>query len=383
MRGKIRLLPPKTVNLRHFCAKYYLTFAGGNLGGFIVDYKDLFKSLEGAVHDYTSGALDGYEKSDVAGLLEDRIAKGRERLDDALETVRALCEPVSEPRAASDYLHYFCGESGDAAQLKENEPKRLSLYKHVAALIRAYANLANELDQAGYTPAQIEDLKAEVEHFERVRSEVKLASADYIDLKMYEPAMRHLIDQYIRAEESEKISAFDDISLIQLIVERGADAVGALPESIVSSEGAVAETIENNVRKLIIKEQPINPKYYEKMSELLDALIEQRKRGAIEYEKYLVSIVELTKQVATPNAVGSNTYPASLDTAAKRALFDNLGQDENLALTVDEAVTKNRQNDWRNNHFKIRKLKLAVKAVLGDDERTDQVMEIVEARHEY
>ncbi len=351
--------------------------------GFIVDYKDLFKSLEGAVEDYTSGALDGYEKSDVAGLLEDRIEKGRERLEDALETVRALCEPVSQPRNATDYLRYFCGESSDASELKENEPKRLSLYKHVAALIRAYANLANELDQAGYTPAQIEKLKAEVEHFERVRSEVKLASADYIDLKMYEPAMRHLIDQYIRAEESEKISAFDDISLIQLIVERGADAIGALPEAIKSSEGAVAETIENNVRKLIIKEQPINPKYYEKMSELLDALIEQRREGVVEYEKYLASIVELTKQVATPNAVGSNTYPASLDTAAKRALFDNLGQDETLALAVDDAVTKNRQNDWRNNHFKIRKLKLAVKAVLGDDERTDQVMEIVEARHEY
>ena len=35
--------------------------------GYIIDYKDLFKSLEGAVHDYTSGALDGYDKDDVAG----------------------------------------------------------------------------------------------------------------------------------------------------------------------------------------------------------------------------------------------------------------------------------------------------------------------------
>ena len=34
--------------------------------GYIIDYKDLFKSLEGAVHDYTSGALDGYDKEDVA-----------------------------------------------------------------------------------------------------------------------------------------------------------------------------------------------------------------------------------------------------------------------------------------------------------------------------
>jgi type I restriction enzyme R subunit len=56
-------------------------------------------------------------------------------------------------------------------------------------------------------------------------------------------------------------------------------AVEALPPSIRKKEKAVAETIENNVRKLIIDESPINPKYYEKMSELLDALIAQRKEA--------------------------------------------------------------------------------------------------------
>jgi hypothetical protein len=33
-------------------------------------------------------------------------------------------------------------------------------------------------------------------------------------MKMYEPAMRHLLDTYIRAEESEKLSAFDDLTLV-------------------------------------------------------------------------------------------------------------------------------------------------------------------------
>ena len=61
----------------------------------------------------------------------------------------------------------------------------------------------------------------------------------------------------------------------------------ALPEGIRSNKEAVAETIENNVRKLIIDEQPINPKYYERMSELLDALIEQRRQEALDYQKYL------------------------------------------------------------------------------------------------
>ena len=44
--------------------------------------------------------------------------------------------------------------------------------------------------------------------------------------------MRHLIDTYIRAEESEKLSAFDDMSLVQLIVERGEQAVESLPKGI-------------------------------------------------------------------------------------------------------------------------------------------------------
>ena len=71
-----------------------------------------------------------------------------------------------------------------------------------------------------------------MDHYEKVRQEIKLASGDYIDLKMYEPAMRHLLDTYIRAEESEQLSGFDDLTLVQLIVERGEKAVEELPEGI-------------------------------------------------------------------------------------------------------------------------------------------------------
>jgi type I restriction enzyme R subunit len=91
--------------------------------GYIVDYRDLFNSLESAITDYTGGALDGYEKEDIKGLLSDRIDKAREDLDEALETIRALCEPVEPPKNTLQYQKYFCAdEYGNAEQLKPTSP---------------------------------------------------------------------------------------------------------------------------------------------------------------------------------------------------------------------------------------------------------------------
>jgi type I restriction enzyme R subunit len=251
----------------------------------------------------------------------------------------------------------------------------------VAALLRAYADVANEMAEAGYTDGETAAIKADVDHFENIRSIVKIASSDYIDLKMYEPAMRHLIDTYIRAEESEVISKFDDMSLIQLIVERGVDAVDALPSGIRKNKEAVAEAIENNVRKLIIDETPINPKYYEKMSELLDALIAQRKTEAVDYEAYLATIVELTKQAKSPETTTS--YPPTVNSAAKRALFDNLGEDEGLALAIDTAICAIKKDAWRGNLIKEKEVRNAIKTHLTDPDLVAVIFDLVRNQHEY
>ena len=182
--------------------------------------------------------------------------------------------------------------------------------------------MANEMREAGYSDTPAKATKAEVAHYEKVREEVKLASGDYVNMKVYEPAMRHLLDTYIRAEESEELSTFDDMTLVQLIVQRGEDAADMLPEGLRRNREAMAETIENNVRRLIIDEMAINPKYYEKMSELLDALIAQRKQEAFDYRTYLEKVVELTKQVSNPEATPS--YPPTINNSGRRALYDNL-----------------------------------------------------------
>jgi type I restriction enzyme R subunit len=318
----------------------------------------------------------------VQGLLSDRIAKGRERLESAREAIKALCELVDPPKDTLAYLRYFCArDTADKDALKENEPRRVALYKLTSSLVRAYANLANEMPEAGYTPQEIEQIKREVDYYEKVRLEVKMASGDYIDLKVYEPAMRHLIDTYIRAEESKKVSAFDDTTLIQLIVERGVDALKDLPPGIAGNRDAMAETIENNLRKVITDEQPTNPVYYEKMSVLLDTLIQERRRQAQDYERYLAKIVELARQVQNPTS--GTSYPKSLNTRARRALYDNLGQDEQLALDLDATIQRTKKDDWRGNKLKEREVAYAIRDVLQDDARANRIFEIVKRQDEY
>lgn len=351
--------------------------------GYIVDYKDLFHRLEGAISDYTSGAFDGYEEADVKGLLTDRLEKGQERLEEARETVKAICEPVLEPRGQNEYRHYFCGDPAIQGQLQDFEARRIALYKAVASLLRAYANLANELEDAGYTAAEAAQIKQDVEHFSKVREEVKLASGDYIDMKLYEPAMRHLLDTYIKAEDSEVVADFEELGLIELIVKRGDASLQDTPLAMMKSEESMAETIENNMRKVIIDEKDVNPKYYEKMSELLDALIEERRKQALDYKEYLLCVKELSVQVLNPGGIDPKTYPASVETPAKKALYDNFEADELWVTKVDTAIRTAKKADWIGNPQKERELAGAIYKAIGDDDRIEKIVDLVKNQYEY
>ena len=362
--------------------------------GYIVDYKDLFGSLKQAMTDYTGEAFENYDTEDVEGLLKDRLEKGRERLEDAREAIKALCESVDPPKYIQDYIRYFCSdESAHSEQIKAKEQKRIKLYKGTAALVRAYANLANEMEAAGYNATEAEKIKKEVGDYEYVRQQVKLSSGDYIDLKMFEPDMRHLLDTYIHAEESETISTFDNVPLVQLIVNKGADAaVQKLPEGIRINEETIAATIENNIRRVIVDKSEINPKYYEDMSSLLDELIHQRRQEAINYRQYLSEVTRLSKRVTDPTA--NSDYPPDIDTRPRQAFFDNLPDDMSIehktaiAKAIDEAIMDARSDEWRGNRFKELEIRNAIEMVISDafDDDTidiDKILNIARSQDEY
>ena len=350
--------------------------------GYIVDYRDLFKKVENAVAVYTSELdYDTFEAEDVDVLLKDRLEKGRERLDNALEEIALLCEPVEPPKDSLAYIRFFCGNPENEEDLKDSEVKRTALYKQTVALIRAYANIAGELEQAGYTQTEIEDIKRSVDFYVKLREEIKNASGETLDMKTYEADMRHLIDNFIQAEEPRKISPFDGQTLIDLIVKTGiADAINNLPQGIKSNQEAVAETIENNVRRKIIKEHLIDPAYFEEMSKLLNEIIKERKAGAVSYEEYLKKIAELAKRVS--NLIRDD-MPAGITTRAQQALYNNVGKDETLAIKIDEVVLRKRMADWRGDRPKENIIKAELYKILNDENEVERIFHIIKQQHEY
>ncbi|HDS6843726.1 HsdR family type I site-specific deoxyribonuclease [Morganella morganii] len=353
--------------------------------GYIIDYKDLFRSLDKAITNYTSGAFDDYDREDVDGLLKNRLEQAKLDLDSALEVVRSLCEPVKAPRELQDYQHYFCGQSGENQTiLGEKEALRLSFYQNVARLLRAYASLANEMQEAGYTDEEVENIRAEVAKFERLRYDIKLTSGDLLDMKRFEPAMRHLLDMYVRADGSEVLMDFEELSLIELIVEKGAAATAALPDEIRNNQDAMAETIENNVRKTIVDENPVNPKYYGRMSLLLDELITLRRQNALDYQQYLERIRDLSKQVIRPEQTNGASYPETMDTQAKRAFYDNFGHDEVLATRIDTTIRYTKKAEWIGDRFKERELARALREETASyNVNIDDVLELARKQKEY
>ncbi len=363
--------------------------------GYIVDYKDLFKHL---VNDKGTGAMQVYsselDKSapgcDPMVLMQDRLKKGREQLENALEALAILCEKVEPPKGELQHIHYFCGNTEIATDLMEHEPQRMALYRGVVALVRAYANLSDEMELAGYDAAGIAEVKRLLKKYLDLRDTIRNAAQEYLDLKPFEADMRHLIDSYIDADEPRKISPFDDMGLLELMEKAGLENAIRARLGALRDKDAVAETIENNVRRTILKEHLNDPAYYERMSALLDEIIHSRRAKAIEYEEFLRRIAALARQV-TAGQAGEIPEPLKRSRGL-RALYNNLlkarsadvvaekSTDEaalDLAQRLDSAVKQSRPDAWRGYEPKERIIKQAMYEVLKDEAEVERLFQII------
>lgn len=348
--------------------------------GYIVDYKQLFGDLTDAINTYTAGAFEDYDEEDVAGLLKNRTDEAKKYFESTLDELDELCEGVNEPKAEIDYIHYFCGENGIDENADETFARsREKLYKLVNRLTRAYAEITPRITEAGYSSAERTKFESRVNFYLALRETIGRASGDFIDLKMYEPGMRYLIDNYIQAEDAERIGIFDDFTLLDFILTQEEKLEN---DKNPGGQQSAAETIENNIRKKVVEKLVINPAYYAKMSEVLELLIAERKKGVIAYKQLMVKYIELAKNISNPE--NNTRYPDSIkNSSAMRALYDNCGENEDLAVKINSAVISAKLDGFRNNPVKENKIKRALYKILNDDTEVERIFKIIVEQEEY
>lgn len=118
------------------------------------------------------------------------------------------------------------------------------------------------------------------------------------------------------------------------------------------------------------------------MSEILEQLILDRRRGVIAYGQLLDTYMELAKNVAKPEE--NTKYPESIrSNGALRALYDNCGEDEATALKLHKSIVKARLDGFRNNPVKANKIKRALYQLLNDDSEVERIYQIVVEQEEY
>ena len=358
--------------------------------GYIVDFKRMYGDVQEAIAVYSSDELDIEGASDGENnvRLKDWLTEGKDRLDATREALRYLCEPIPPPREIEQFLHYFCGDAADPNALNETEPLRVSFYKAVASFVRAFASIAQNLPDAGYTDAEADALQKEVEFYGDTRAAIKRHSGEELDIKPYEADMRHLLNTYIQADPANPLGSVDNHSLVELIIETGIhDAIAkSLNEKGRLSKNAIAEGIINNVRKTIIREQLTDPRFYAEMSRLLDDLIQQSRADAAAYEAFLRAAEDLVKRMAQKDA---GSHPDALKGHREAiVLFNNLASipattfqcptDDDakaaLALTLDRAMRERAPAGWRGDQARETQVLNALFPIMAKDRAATQAI---------
>jgi len=359
--------------------------------GYIVDFKELFGNVQEAIAVYTSDELDTEESSGGGNNVElkDWLIEGKKRLDEAREALKYLCEPVAQPKELEQFIAYFCGKANDPLALNETEPLRISFYKSVVTFVRAFAAVSNFLTEAGYTDAAIIAIKYEIEHYTEIRAAIKKYSGEELDIKPFEADMRHLMNTYIKADQADPLGEIDKYSLVEMIIQTGInDAIAKkLNEKGKLSRNTIAETIINNVRQTIIRDQLTDPRFYEEMSKLLEDLIQQKREDVEAYEKFLKEAEELVRKLAT----GQNTSNVPIKLQGKKeaiVIYNNLpnilsksskpfmaaeeqekyeDNQVHLALEIDKAMREKAPAGWRGDETRESQVKNALYPIMQKD----------------
>ncbi len=342
--------------------------------GCIIDYKDLFDSLQEAHSDYTNKAFENYEREDIQGLISDKSQKIKKKLEEVRDQLRSLGESVKEPKDEMDYIAYFCG-----SDLEKNAQKRRLFYQLVGAFLRMFVEL-NNVEKPIYSKEETQQIKQEAEFYRHLQKAVGLSSGDSVDLKSYSEEMRRILDAYIKATDSKTLIKIEDQGLCEVLAQMNVNDFNKVLSQVFKNESSMAESIANNTKKRIIEKEASDPKYYEKLSSLLNDLINQFREKKLTYLEYLQQIHDLAKKVIHKE---DRNYPKKINTNALKTLYDNLDENEALALETDACIRGNKKDGWVGHNQKEKNLKIALRKIINDESLLENTFNLAKHIEEY
>ena len=349
--------------------------------GYIVDYKHLFENIEGAIEDYTNGAFSGYDVADIKGLLKNKLEEGKKDLDAALERCERLSEPVKDPKGVDEFFDWFCydqhrgSEEEHQAEIILNARKREDFYDACYALVRRYTAIAMQMTEAGYTEEEADKIYLKVKTYDELRNAISKRCGDYVDLKKFDAEMRALLDDYVVSSRVEVLEKLDDFSFLDIIdiKDDGEVEVADGVETELGGKKGVAETMAANVRRVINRKRESNPEEYKKFSERINRLLEEYQQSKLEYKELLKSIKALAEEIRK----GENVDPR-INSDGKKALYDNLGKNVDLALMLNGVIEANAAHGFRTSEVRKKKLLIAIKnALAGTSFDPEKILNIV------
>ena len=358
------------------------------LFGYIIDYRKLFQFIEGAIADYTTGKSEDnpegekqWDTADMEGLMKERLASLKKNLEDTFEQIALHTEEVKEPKALEDYCEYFCYPSDatyaeQEAWIEKNVQKRTILYNSIKLLARIYADLASEIDKV-YTEAEAKATFQKVHDYEQLRTALMLRSGDTVDLKVYDAEMRSLIDRYVSADSSETIDDLTQMSFLNLIKQEQ-NGNGTMKKKCGGERGS-AEAMAQNTRHYLNRSKTSNAKLYRSLSNRLQKLLNEMKQEKLDYAEFLKEIKKINEELIN----GGLVKDPRINSMAKKALFDNLGEDADFAIDMYETINNSYSQGFRQNPSFQARMKKAIRSKLkGTEYSADDIWNIVLAHRE-
>lgn len=322
--------------------------------GRIVDFKNLFNSIENVVTKFNDGSgFEGLDDVDIDGLLDSAVNKCKEKLLAATEAYEGL-KTIWESNSLNDlealseyYIKEYDGE--EPAQARRN-----IMYSITGSMVTAYNNMSDYFSKTDLTTEQINHFASLSREAGTVQRKVKQKSGDDFDPKTLDPDMRQLLDQHIRAEDAETfIPSSADFSFLDLINDN-TDVEEATEKAIHEAGGnanGAAEAIEGKARRVNTDWNSGDAEEYRLFSDKLQALLEELKARNASAKEKIEALIEHIKAIKH-----GNDAPYDLANKRSKALWNNRAawhapedKDETIRIikTIDEFIYKNAGRNWQ------------------------------------